>query len=311
MVYQVVDNSFSKTWMLPTDPNEHIEKAREILAMVLREASKFAPQRSLLIVHLGTEVALRKHCCLPPWLEVAHHGAVSGLDKWGAVRAAFVVGRTMPPAELITRQAEAISGEYIAQRSYVGCEEIIHTVKGAIAVQGFKHPHPIGQRLLRRAVWGGVLQEVGRTRYISRAADDPLDIWLINDVPVPELGDVIPVQWVGDDPTFGQKVGPTIDDVMLTGCWLENASDAKRVHDALIASPGALRDARSWTKSAVPYQKLIADGSIAGAFQVVAYRRKGAGAKKSHAIFLEGATHDLKAWLEQKFGEALAGFEVL
>ena len=66
VVYQVVDNSFSKTWMLPTDPNEHIEKAREILAMVLREASKFAPQRSLLIVHLGTEVALRKHCCLPP-----------------------------------------------------------------------------------------------------------------------------------------------------------------------------------------------------------------------------------------------------
>ena len=110
--------------MLPTDPNEHIEKAREILAMVLREASKFAPQRSLLIVHLGTEVALRKHCCLPPWLEVAHHGAVSGLDKWGAVRAAFVVGLMMPPAELITRQAEAISGEYIAQRSDVGCEEI-------------------------------------------------------------------------------------------------------------------------------------------------------------------------------------------
>ena len=56
-------------------------------------------------------------------------------------------------------------------------------------MQGFKHPHPIGQRLLRRAVWGGVLQEVGRTRYISRAADDPLDIWLINDVPVPELGE--------------------------------------------------------------------------------------------------------------------------
>ena len=124
-------------------------------------------------------------------------------------------------------------------------------------------------------VWGGVLQEVGRTRYILRKADDPLDIWLINDVPVPELGDVIPVQWVGDDPTFGPKVGPTIDDTMLTtGCWLENASDAKKAHDTLIASPGALRVARSQTKSAATYQKLIAGGSVEGGFQVVAYRRK-------------------------------------
>ena len=131
VVRQVVDNSFSKTWMLPTDSDERIEKAREIFAMVLREASKFAPQRSLLIVHLATEEVIMKHCHVPPWIELAHHGAITGLDKWGTVRAAFIVGRAMPPAELITLQAEAISGEYIARRSYVEREASITTVQGA------------------------------------------------------------------------------------------------------------------------------------------------------------------------------------
>ena len=53
-----------------------------------------------------------------------------------------------------------------------------------IYVDQFEHPHPLAQRLLRRVVWGGVLQEIGRTRYILRERNDPLDIWLMNTVPM-------------------------------------------------------------------------------------------------------------------------------
>ena len=180
----------------------------------------------------------------------------------------------------------------------------------AIFVDCFEHPHPLAQRLLRRVVWGGVLQEVGRTRYILRERDAPLDIWLLNDVSVPELGAVVPVQWGSDDPDL-PVVGPTLDDLMLTtGCWLENASDAKRAHGALIASADALRKERSRADSAAPYLKLVAGGSVAGAFQVVAYRRDAPKTQKARAIFVAGLTDNSKAWLEARLGE-MAEFETL
>ena len=51
VVRQTVDASFSKTWSLPTEPEKLVERAGEILAMVLREALQLAPQRSLMICH--------------------------------------------------------------------------------------------------------------------------------------------------------------------------------------------------------------------------------------------------------------------
>ena len=212
VVRQTVDASFSKTWSLPTEPEKLVERTREILAVVMRESVQLAPLHSLMICHKAMEEIIvppgagapGANFHVPPWLEIAHHGAITGLDKWKTVRAQFVVGRPMPSAELITLQAEAITGEYIAQRNYVQREAAIHVVPDAdgntiIDVDQYEHPHPIAQRLLRRVVWGGVLQEVGRTRYILRERDDPLDIWLLNDVSVPELGRVIPVQWGSDE----------------------------------------------------------------------------------------------------------------
>jgi hypothetical protein len=325
VVRLAVDASFSKTWSLPAEKS--VERAREILAMVLREGMQLAPQRSLMICHKAMREIIAPLQIIapparaptvfhvPPWLELAHHGAITGLDKWKTVRAQFVIGRPMPSAEAITLMAEAISGEFIASRNYVQREAAIHVVPdadghNAIFVDCFEHPHPFAQRLLRRVVWGGVLQEVGRTRYILRERDDPLDIWLLNDVSVPELGAVVPVQWGNDDPDL-PVVGPTLDDMMLTtGCWLENTADAKRAHSSLIASPGALRETRSQTKSAAPYLKLIAGGSVAGAFQVVSYRRDAPKTQKARAIFLADLTDNPKAWLEARLGR-LAEFETL
>ena len=34
------------------------------------------------------------------------------------MRAEFVIGRMLPPAEVLVRQAEALTGEYIARRDY-------------------------------------------------------------------------------------------------------------------------------------------------------------------------------------------------
>jgi hypothetical protein len=79
VVRQTIDASFSKTWSLPPEPEKRIERTREILAMVLREAVQFAPLHSLMICHLATEKVIiapnangERLFHVPPWLEIAH-----------------------------------------------------------------------------------------------------------------------------------------------------------------------------------------------------------------------------------------------
>ena len=160
VVRQTIDASFSKTWTL--DPENMPSGTCDILAMVLREAVQLAPLHSLMICHLATELMIApeddkapRPFHVPPWLELAHHGAVTGLNKWSTVRAQFVIGRAMPSAELITLQAEAMTGEYISQRNYIQREVPIFIEPDAdgrtsIDVKQYEHPHPLAQRLLRR-----------------------------------------------------------------------------------------------------------------------------------------------------------------
>ena len=192
VVKQVIDRSFSKSWIAPEDDEQaKLERTRDVYAMILREASKFAPLRSLVVVHLATEQAIREHCFVPPWIELTHHGAVTGLDRWKTVRAEFIVGRPMPSAFDITRQAEALFGEHISERDYIEREvtiPIVPDANGNNEVYVKQLQHPMGERLRRRVVEGGLVQAVGRTRYILRKADNPLDIWLLNDVPMGRAG---------------------------------------------------------------------------------------------------------------------------
>ena len=191
-----------------------IDRAQDIYAMILREATKFAPLDSLVIVHLATEMAIREHCFVPDWIKLTHHGAVSGRDNWKDVRAEFIVGRPMPKAYDITMQAEALFGEHIPQRDYVAREVAIPIVEdkdgnNTVYVKQWQHPHPMGERLRKRVVEGGVLQAAGRTRYILRTADSPLDIWLFNNVPMGEtLGPVVAVE--------AAEIAPSLDDLMWT-----------------------------------------------------------------------------------------------
>jgi putative DNA primase/helicase len=306
VVRQVIDKSFSKSWIAPEDDEQTtLERACDVYAMVLREASKFAPLRSLMVVHLATEHAIRQHCFVPDWIELAHHGAITGLDRWKTVRAAFIVGRPMPSAFDITLQAEALSGEYISAREYVEREVAIPIVPDAdgnneVYVKQYQHPHPMAERLRKRMVEGGLTQAIGRTRYILRTAADPLDIWLLNDVPMGhELGAVVAVEEA--------EIAPSLDDLMsTTGIWLENAADAARAFPTLIVSEAALRKDRSRRSVTFPYNivpyRRMSHSSPKTTTTTITYRRVGKGAKNAQAIFLAGATDDPKQWLTNKLG---------
>ena len=86
-------------------------------------------------------------------------------------------------------------------------------------------PGPAGRAGAAADHGGGLIQAVGRARAGLRGADEPLDIHLWTDVPLPELGPVEPVLW--------GELEAGLDGLMLAtgGVWLENVTDAAKAYE--------------------------------------------------------------------------------
>jgi hypothetical protein len=312
VVRQVVDRSFAKSKIAHGDDAQRLNWARRILAVTLREALRVGG-KALLITHMLVEDVIRQNYHVPPWLELTHYGAVTGLDRWGDIRSLFIAGRPLPQAAEVTRQAEALFEAHIKDRDYVQADGTIPIVpdsqgNNAVMVKQCRHPDPMADLLRWQACEAGVIQAIGRARGILRTKDDPLDVLLMTDVPVPEIGPVVPALW--------GEIGPGLDDLMLTaGCRFENAADAARVYPDLIASAGALREDRRTRSVRFPLKGSFKSKSDTPPLQAPArdasYRRAAAGCKTTRAIFLAGfpaalpgeiEPMDARRWLESRLG---------
>src|SRR5262249_37361642 len=143
---------------------------------------------------------IKKNCVVPDWLKLMHWGGLTGTNILQHVRALFVVGRPQAPPEVVTQQAEALFGAYIPEREYVdrrkgGRIPILPDIAGnnTIVVEEKAAPQPRAERLGGQVTEGGLSQAVGRGRAGRRGEGEPLDLHLWTDVPVPELGPVVPV----------------------------------------------------------------------------------------------------------------------
>jgi putative DNA primase/helicase len=297
------------------DLERRIEGARRLYAAVLTKALGYGGAEVGIILYKATRDWIERNYPVPDWLKLMHWGDLTGTNTLQHVRALFVIGRPLPAAEDVTRQAEALSGDYIPQREYVewkkgGRIPIIPDAGGnnVVLVDVWEHPHPLAEQLRRQVTEVGLIQAVGRARAGLRTAGEPLDIHLWTDVPVPELGPVEPVQW--------RELEAGLDGLMLAaGCWLKNIADAARAFDGIFSADG-LKKARRRIEIGrrgggvgtlhigesickVPQPPLVR----------VFYQRKIAGCKPTEAIFLRGAA-DPRAWLEERLGP-LAYFEVV
>jgi hypothetical protein len=305
-VRQVVDCSFSKTKLGIDDEARRLDWARRILAVTLREALRVGG-KALLITHKAVEETIRESCHVPPWLELTHYGAVTGLDRWGDVRTLFIAGRPLPPALSVTQQAEALFGAAIpeVERNYVEREAAIPIAPeidgyNAVLVKQWGHPDPMAELLRWQVCEAGVIQAIGRARGILRTEADPLDVWLLTDVPVPEIGAVVPVLW--------GEISPSLYDLMLAagGVWLENAADAARAYPDIAGSAQAVRDARRGRSVESTYKvNLISrlhTPPLKSTPREAFYKRAAAGCKIARAIFLPGLVAELRRWLEERLG---------
>ena len=177
------------------------------------------------IIYKSTQEWIEQNCFVPDWLKLLHWGDVTGTNALQKVRALFVIGRPLASAEAVARQTEALFGDYIPEREYLvrrkdGRIPIVPDAAGnnTILVDVWEHPRPAGGA-------GAAADHRGRPDPGRRAgprglrgADEPLDIHLWTDVPVPELGPVEPVLW--------SELEAGLDGLMLAtgGVWLESVA---------------------------------------------------------------------------------------
>ncbi len=267
-VVQVTDVSFSKRRLLANEDDDEPDDAdapprqerqplaetekkrrnknlRDLHAFIAAIGRRYAPGRVLVVVQKQVEEALLKLSTLPPNIELAHHNAVAGIDRWRDVPALVVVGRTAPSPANTERLAEALTGRAVTPITgwYPRACVVRHMADGtAQEAKADRHPDPLAEAIRRQICEGELLQIIARPRGINRTADNPVDVFILTDVPLP-----VPVNraLTVDD------LNPTPTDLMLAagGIAFDYPADAAAAYPPLwatrAAAESALRRARS------------------------------------------------------------------
>jgi putative DNA primase/helicase len=320
-IYQVVDRSMSKYTVAIESKSDNEKEltrkakaARRMYAALLLKALPYANTQAAgefsvgAIIYKSTEKWIKENCFVPKWLKLAHHGDVTGSNDFENVAAHFVIGRALPPEEIMTRQAEALSGEYIAERKYVeGTGEILIDPPidgfGAVEVQQYHHLNELAERLRWQVMEGGTLQALERARMGLRTATDPLAAFLWTDVPVDALGPVSPMVWEEIEADVSLGV------IMLAsgGAWLENRPDAEKAYAGIVTAEGLKSEAKREVEGFLYIESIIRE-SPPPLLVKVTYKRAGPGYATSRAVFMADVA-DPRGWLVERLGP-IASFEV-
>jgi hypothetical protein len=324
-VLQVVDRSISKYAVAIEGEGEELARrqaaARRLYAAVLAKSLfEYGGQDVGVIVYKSTRQWIEANCFVPPWLKLFHHGDVTGTNALQNVRALFVIGRPLASAEAVTRMTEALFGDYIAERVYrsrpkQGRIPIDPDAAGnnVVLVDVWEHADPRAERLRRQVTEAALLQAVGRARAGLRGPDQPLDIHLWTDVPLPELGPVEPVLW--------SELEGGLEALMMAtgGVWLESVPHAAKAYPELFTAD-TLKKARqrARARSAEGNRRARAEGvqtltegtssiraTIGNVPQLhlsyLHYQRPGQGRARALAVSMLGF-NETKVWLEARLG---------
>ncbi len=246
-IRQVVDRSFGKSAIEPLtedmqgfSPEEARRRQRGLRAahaIVNREARRYGGADVLLVTQRGVREALPSFGPMASGIDLAHHNAVSGQDRWRDVRALIVVGRTQPSPASVERMAEALTGRAVERVDgwYSRGDGVRHTAAGgAVAIEADRHPDPIAEAIRWQICEGELVQIIGRGRGVNRTEDNPLDVLVLTDAPLPMQ--VATTLQAAD-------MAPSPEDLMAAagGIVLENAADVAAAYPHLWATRNAAK----------------------------------------------------------------------
>jgi hypothetical protein len=286
-VTQTVNAPFAKNWL--TSKGREARRACEVYGAVLGEiVLTGAVGPTLIITHKAVEEVLRAKAVIPPWVEIAHHGNITGMDQWKDCRHLVVIGRPLPRAEDAVRATEALFGEYIPVRTYQPAKVNIRIVADAqgntaVEVRQMQHEDANVEAIRRQVTEAGIIQAAGRGRGITRTEANPLDIWLLTDVKIEELEPVHARLW--DEFTCNADA-----QMLARGVWVESHADAAMIYPDLFASADALTKQRTRASNRTfIYKSLSIDKRpIARSKYVcfIGYCKSEVGAHPTSALFL-------------------------
>ena len=152
------------------DPKEAARRAnrlRDVRAIIVREARRYAPGGVLVVLQQAVEKALLALGRLPGNIMTAHHNNIAGVDRWKDVRALVIVGRTMPPPNGVERIAEALTGRAtpVPMSWYDRADAHREMVDGStVPADADRHTDPIAEMVRWQIAEGEIIQIIGRPR---------------------------------------------------------------------------------------------------------------------------------------------------
>ncbi|WP_159013553.1 toprim domain-containing protein [Acidisoma sp. S159] len=322
-VRQIIDRGFSKSSLRPATEGETLtgddlkKQARrdanrgDLNALITKLAQRYPAGRVLVVMQKAIEESIGP---LPASVETAHHNNVAGRDEWGpqpardgkpadpGVACLIVVGCTNPTMMTIEHMAEGLTGRVTEPRPSNSktrlrdwprlCAEREMAGGGIVYGAARRHWNTTAEAVRWQINEAQLLQIIGRCRGVSRTEANPVDVWLLTDVPLP-----VPVEEV----VRMADLIPGMDEMMLRegGIAFENSRDAVRVYPQLWKTAAAAQKARQREEADKRLETYSSIGLSASSW---VYRKTGAGQKTYRALIDQTRVPDAAAKLAALLG---------
>jgi putative DNA primase/helicase len=255
------------------------------------------------VVPKEAETAILAAREVPAFIKLHHFGATRGIDTLRDVRGLIVVGRSLAGPGKVERQAGALSGravETVAGDWYPAETVHLRARDGTVAtVEADRHPDPLAEAVRWSIAEADLVQNIGRPRGVNRTAENPVEVVLLGNVPVPGL----PID------ELRQWERPSVDDEIFArfGAALESAGDAATVAGltrkaVLRARENEEQPNRGWPHSRIKDLYTEMGPTSRPHLCKATYQLAGPGRARRRVVYDRRRIADLEGWLTERLG---------
>jgi hypothetical protein len=213
--------------------------------------------RVLVICQLHLEQKLRE-LGLPPNVQIAHFNAIRGQDIWGNEDLLIVIGRTQPSPGAMELQAEALFHTAINTVSPEYYDRHSVPLTGAnVMVQTERHPDPYAEIMRWQVCEAELIQAIGRVRAVNRSARNPVQVDIINLVPLPDIEIDELIEWNNARPDPGTVIAGRHGVLLPTKSAPGTANIAAALLPDLFETVNAAKQARMYSRAETPNKEYL------------------------------------------------------
>lgn len=186
-ITQVIGTPVGKSALVPKPPGERKGKQRGAWTETGEEAEERVARKRRRLVDACRHLAQGRHGLVITYkdiekdfegidgVEVAHFGAIEGIDRWRDVDVVVIIGRPLPRPHDIERMAAAITGQPVIAGRVVKQDREIwpgHPIKC------LTYTMPEAEMVRQAVTEAAIVQAVGRARGVNRTKDCPVEVYL-------------------------------------------------------------------------------------------------------------------------------------